>query len=106
MWFGCCDVRGDYMASITQHIPSFFEGIEPSIEIFVTEAELLAIPFVRNFSIDTRFGDEQEETFFCRYSLNGNILMADCGHGCNISYVIGTISDTNGLNLPEWIHKE
>lgn len=92
------------MATIRQRIPAFFSGIEPDIVEFNTQDELLEIDFVRNFSIDRRFGEETPDEYFHQYSLSGNNLMAEVNGGKSW-FVIGTLDDTSMLNLPEWIPK-
>lgn len=93
------------MATIIQHIPAFFSGIEPDIVKFDTQDELLEIDFVKNYSVDKRFGEETRDEYFHQYSLDGDKLMAECNGG-KCWFVIGFIDDTSNLNLPEWIPKE
>ena len=58
------------------------------------------IDFVKNFSIDRRFGEEAPDEYFHRYSLSGDKLIAEVNGG-KTGFVIGYIDDTSNVNLPE-----
>lgn len=78
---------------IRQHIPDFCEGFEKAVVEFNTLEELLAIPFVKNFSAHDSFH---------RYSVNDNHLIAEY-RGGREWWVVGILkSSVEGL--PEWDH--
>lgn len=81
------------MNEIRQHRPAFFEGWENETIQFDTLEELLAIPWVKNFSAHGNFH---------QYSVSGNHLMAEY-RGGREWWVVGTLKhDVEGL--PKWYH--
>ena len=83
------------MNAIRQHIPASVVGFEEdavTIE-FDTLEELVAIPFVKNFSI---YGN------FYRYSVSDNHLMAEY-RGGREWWVIGFLQNPD-IGLPAWDH--
>lgn len=79
--------------TIRQHIPDFFEGFEKALVDFNTLEDLLAIPWVKNFSAHANF---------YRYSVSDNHLMAEY-RGGRTWWVVGTLRHRVD-GLPEWDH--
>ena len=84
------------MPVIRQHRPAFFEGWENEVVNFNTVEELLAIPFVKNFS---------DQPNFDKYSISksdmGDMLMAEYDGGL-IWWVVGHLKEAEDLQIPVW----
>jgi hypothetical protein len=80
--------------AIRQHIPDFCEGFDKATVEFDTLEELLAIPFVKNFS--------RHPTFF-RFSMSDRHLIAEY-RGGREWWVVGTLSHPEAVPLPDWDH--
>lgn len=81
------------MNAIRQHRPAFFEGFDNATVEFNTLEELLAIPWVKNFSTIKGFH---------RFSVSDNHLMAEYRMGREW-WVVGFLKDKN-VGLPLWDH--
>jgi hypothetical protein len=79
--------------SIRQHRPDFVEGYPKALVEFDTLEELLAIPWVKNFSVLKTFH---------RYSVSGNCLIAEYRNGREW-WVVGLLKN-NDVGLPKWDH--
>lgn len=84
------------MAKIVQNVPKLFENFKPLIVEFHTTEELLNIPFVKTFSIN---GFGVNDIHFKRYCKSNNDLIVE-GVIDNFYWVIGTIDDMSGVDLP------
>jgi hypothetical protein len=84
------------MPTIYRHIPPFCSGEIQSTVEFTTHAELMAIPFVKNFSSWPNF---------YRYSKTKTKMMAEYDGG-KTCYVVGTLIDINNVDLPIWVPVE
>jgi hypothetical protein len=90
------------MASITRYIPPLLEDVyTPEICEFITQDELLEIPFVKTFRIDSK---GYTDRYFYRYSLDGKKLMVESRRG--FSFCVGSIKGKHNLTLPKWVSNE
>jgi hypothetical protein len=80
------------MPSIRQHRPAYFTGYKNEVVEFATLADLLAIPFVANFTTGPNFH---------RFSITDNaMLMAEYDSGQRW-FVVGFL-EGKLPTLPEW----
>ena len=84
------------MGKIRQHIPNFCSGLDSQEIEFNNLAELMAIPWVKQWTDDKNF---------FRFSISDeHRLMAET-HSGRKWWVIGFLTDCQ-LNLPEWVKHE
>lgn len=92
------------MNAITQYRPAYFSGFENATVEFESTADLLEIPFVKNFVHNL-------EKPFHRFSMTKSemggpsMLMAEYDDG-HVWWVVGHFRDVADLDLPEWKHKK
>ena len=79
---------------IRQHIPNSCDFGDPEIAHFDGTADLLAVPWVKQFK-DAGMGR------FYRFSLEGHRLMAEYNQGRKW-WVIGTLKLLDNVDLPQW----
>lgn len=86
--------------NVRQHIPAFVEGIEPATAVVSSLPELLALPWVAQWSKVPGF------LHYCRGNLYGSqdLLMAQCA---DAHWVLAYIERAPWLaELPEWKNLE
>lgn len=87
------------MASIKRYIPPLLSDVyTQEICNFTTQEELIEIPFVKTFRIET---ENIADKYFYRYSLDGDNLMVETRNG--FSFVVGFISGKHNLTFPKWV---
>ena len=89
------------MARIIQKIPNYLKShFDPNSSEFVTQQDLLDIPFVKTYRM-MDVNSSVPDPYFHQYSLNGNILIVEA-FGGKYSHEIGLINDISNLTLPKW----
>lgn len=87
------------MAFIRQHVPKFFDVLSPTIAEFNSTEELLEIPFVKMYRLDT---NGEPDDYFHRYSLDSkNTLIVEMDKG-KFHTIVGFITGSHNLNLPSF----
>lgn len=84
------------MPIIRRYAPAFCDQSGPKEVSFETHAELMAIPFVKNFSAWPNF---------YRYSKSKSKLIAEYDNG-KTWFVVGTLIDIDLVDMPIWVPAE